>query len=774
MHNSAQALRISEAGIQRYLNGVLKVLLLLITTRLCIYRLEDLVLEPAALAEVLFDSEWSFSSQRSIRSQDSPLEDGGGRDGVLHTVPTAPQACSSSLPTQGVAHHQLRNDVRQSAGSPSALSDNALHLGQVSRSSYRVSLPVMSPRRHVSVHPLSSTDQQAVSCSLSAMPAQLPHLSDNLSSSTADTSFRQASGKFKLNLQHTQQQLQQWQQGHKQNITRAFSQCSTSSTQTPTPGLPSFSTSQQAFVGTDRATTHAGTQGNQSASSHQYIPSPPVASSSSTCQHQLSSSPVARSSIGWQQLAAQPRRQLRVLSSQDMNGFFQQHASQTWTQLSAATTEQQAGMLPVVYELDALAVQIPDPFAETASAENAQRHSPRMACAAVTPVSSLLQQPGVAHTSVQNVEHSTELHHLSGMAAEAAQPKRSQQLKSTSSARSAEFCMKEERPDPSFEVSTSSSRQPQMPQLLLADLLLADKTVCRSGAEPGYEKLAGACCHQLPHATSSTLCSSTDPATYHVQDNSTDYGYDKQACSQPAARGSMQASRAGPPAPQGGTDHVLPHNRGLQGRAKPAAAHSQDTGECLKAADCISKQCDVHAGLSHRSHSQQGTLQLSAQAEPRLTADHKHAPRDSALGFDLKPDAAVSSVRLVGWPANGGAPMCKLRHGSKLRKAALEAAARAASLAAKADPEQQTPPCIAFDSKAARHALAAVQAANAAAAVAAPASSTVRCEGAYSSPESAAAATMHQAGGIGVKFLQGMWCTCTPQQQVADGFDNMS
>ena len=579
------------------------------------------------------------------------------------------------------------------------------------------------------------------------MPAQVPHLSDNLSSSTPhsseDTSFRQASGKFKLNLQHTQQQLQQWQQGHKQNITHAFSQCSTSSTQTPTPSLPSFSTSQQAFVGTNRATTHAGTQGNQSASSQQHIPSPPVASSSSTCQHQLASSPVARSSTGWQQLAAQPRKQLRVLSSQDMNGFFQ--ASQTWSQPSAATTEQQAGMLPVVHELDALAMQIPDPFAGT---DNAERQSLRMAYAAAAHVSS---HPGVAHPS----EYSTELQRSSGWAAEATQPKRSQQLKSTSFASSAEFCMTEEKPDPSFEVLTTSSRQPQMPQLLLADLLLADETVCRSGAGPGYEKLAGACCHQVSHATSSTHCSSTDPATYDVHHNNTDCGYEKQACSQPAASGNMQASKAGLSAPQSATGHMLLHNRALQERAQPAAAaHSQDTGECLKAADCISKQCDVHAGLSHRSRLQQGTSQLCAQAEPRLTADLKHAPRDPALGSDVKPDAAVSSVQLIGWPANGGAPMRKLRHGSKLRKAALEAAARAASLAAKADPEQQTPPCIAFDSKAARRALAAVQAANAAAgAVTAPVSSTVRCEGAYSSPQSAAAAAMYQAGGIRLKVL---------------------
>lgn len=120
--------------------------------------------------------------------------------------------------------------------------------------------------------------------------------------------------------------------------------------------------------------------------------------------------------------------------------------------------------------------------------------------------------------------------------------------------------------------------------------------------------------------------------------------------------------------------------------------------------------------------SQQGQSDCVQEQQVKLhqsTAGHAAAATQPEAGTAVVTDANQAGVRLsqaeAAWPLLPHVP--KLRHGQQLRQAAAEAAAVAAGQAAKAASavQLQTPPTIAFNSKAARHAMAATEAATAAA-----------------------------------------------------------
>ena len=184
----------------------------------------------------------------------------------------------------------------------------------------------------------SSTSLTALQSPRSATPA-----------STSGSSLRH-------HLQHAQQQLQQWQHSRKEQISHAFSQC-TLAEQTP-PYVHNSADPSSICSGRlkQRPTQHR----RQSDALQAYHTSLHHASHSSA-------------SSKLRQDPGRPRRCSHVLSSQDMDSYFQTQASQPWSSLQAAAAGKQgaAAVLPASTELDALAEHVPDPFAASVSAHSA-------------------------------------------------------------------------------------------------------------------------------------------------------------------------------------------------------------------------------------------------------------------------------------------------------------------------------------------------------------------------------------------------------------------
>lgn len=432
---------------------------------------------------------------------------------------------------------------------------------------------------------------------------------------SGDVTARNAADVLKLNLQQSQQKLQQSQQDHKDRIAHAFSRCSPTYTASISHASHSTSSSLQ-----------LETSNNQL----------PMTRQSSRAHSQRSSSGVRRSakvskrhsrphtlhgSCENQRELVKSKRQLRVLSSQDMNGFFHQQASRPWLRAAAAA----ANLLPVVDELEALADELPDPFplpneAPSALSEASYQHSTEQAAssAALDSLVSQAAQPA-CHTGIQGrvadrsrLQHSIPSAPAASLAAEASQ----------------------------------HSNEPKQPQAK------------HSAAQQSYA-LAGSANHR-------------------------------------------------------------------------AAEHS------------MARQDRTSAG----AFSGQLPAQSQPIAEAQPSADAQQISGKDAGDVQARSNAAAPSVQLSDWPIANAAREHKLRHGSALRKAAFDAAAKAAAVAAKADAEQKTPPCIAFHSRAARHALAAVQAAAAAAAVTGAVSESGVGRGLSSSSQALQSAAALQAGRI--------------------------
>ena len=282
-----------------------------------------------------------------------------------------------------------------------------------------------SDSSHTSEHPAADNAEELDTIPMGHQTA-LPAMQG-----LSDLTARHAADMLKLNLQQSQQELQQWQQDHKDRIAHAFSRCSPTYTEAASAASHSISSSQQlgmvsrhSPVAHQSSTTphiispnlQLGTSDSQLAMVHQSGATHSSSSTSSGVRHSAKGSRrhtrshTRHGGCADQQESVMSKRRLQVFSSQDMNGFFQQQASQPWLQAAAAASADQqaaATLLPVVDELEALADQLPDPFvlpdeAPTGKLEASDPRSTQQAASSAglnCPVSNAAQAAG--HSGIQ-------------------------------------------------------------------------------------------------------------------------------------------------------------------------------------------------------------------------------------------------------------------------------------------------------------------------------------------------------------------------------------
>lgn len=650
----------------------------------------------AVLVEALFGSESSFTSECSAQEEVDLVETTQVKYESLHAIPTNPEAAwSNNLQEQGKLQ-QLSDVLR-------ALEDSPLPQSQSSDSSRLSGSPPASTAEQSSYHPSCSRDQPFITHAqtedhLRSMPQQHDSGADSSPPLVAASTVSGTADLLKLGFQHTQKQLQQWQQGHKDRITHAFSECNK-----PCAG---------ASAGHVQPVVSSCSQQPVMSSCSQLQPHQSEVNSHSPSAKPSCIASADNDSSLPQQQSANSRKHLHVLSSLVMNAFFHQQAGRPWSAANT-TAEQAAHVLPTVNELDAPAVQVPDPFAAVGRQQAAADPSHNITELGALPgqMSNLFAAPEGQQVAARPLPLASEFDAPALQASDplllAADSSGTLQERWDASADSKEHsrdghqacnphaasswpCVGSQQPDCAIQLPQAHISLPQMTHVMLAQTC-ADHI-------PG-------CSLQVPYGH------------FGSQESSMQAGSEKQPANRPkkAASQTVTASNSNPSQP-------------VQRTAEPAAAADEGSRLCQDRVNSTSKQHKALAPSQQQQQELQPATELSAQCQAHANVHDHQQPSSIAASYSKtasggQADRQPASVQLVGWPA-GNASVHTLRHGSALRKAAFEAAATAAALAVKADAGQQTPPCIAFDSKAAKRALAAVQAANAAASVTALAGDT--------------------------------------------------
>lgn len=234
----------------------------------------------------------------------------------------------------------LERDPVQGRQQPVCLTSQKLHTG-----------PVSSTTNHGSEQQLLHEVDGGSLSSCTVLSQPVTNTDSAQSARFMAASSKSSADSGKLGFLQTQQQLQQWQQGHKERITHLFSPCSTTNTDRLLPDIEAPPSMHQPA----EILSH---DSDAQASSLKLCDTHPHPASYASA--------VVDGPVHKQQHAGSWRR-LQTLSSQDMTALFSQQASLPWLDATPQTIIQQASsLLPVFQELDALAEHIPDPFAASA------------------------------------------------------------------------------------------------------------------------------------------------------------------------------------------------------------------------------------------------------------------------------------------------------------------------------------------------------------------------------------------------------------------------